>query len=104
MDASLTITGIPYRVSFNPNLLAESGALGRSTGNRALIELDPGAPVAVRHHTLVHEVIEQLNYLMDLGLSHHQVELLALGMYQVLAANDLQTIARGGDGEVGSSA
>ena len=104
MGSTVIVAGIPYAVRFNADLAAEHGALGRSTGNRAVIELDPGAPAEVRYHTLLHEIVEQLNYLMDLGLNHHQVELLALGLYQVLTANDLRAIAIDAAGSNGGNA
>lgn len=37
--------------------------------------------------TLIHEVIEALNFELDLELEHHQITLLEHGIYQVIVDN-----------------
>lgn len=53
------------------------------------IAIDPGYPVQIRESTLLHEIIEAINFMCELGLRHNQIMTLETGLYQVLMANKL---------------
>lgn len=63
------------------------GNRGECSLEGLVIRLDPTRPLVRQHRTLVHEIIEALNDELDIGLKHHQVNLLEAGFYEVLVNN-----------------
>lgn len=40
-----------------------------------------------QEQTLIHEIVEGINIEYDVGLKHHQIELLEIGIYRLLCDN-----------------
>jgi len=47
----------------------------------------------MRDSTLLHEIIEALNYHLELKLEHNQITSLEAGLYQTLKDNNLERIS-----------
>lgn len=62
---------------------------------RMEIAIHPEMPPSLVKETLLHEIIEALNGLMKLGLDHGTIQLLGLGLFQVLSDNGLLNIHTG---------
>lgn len=45
-----------------------------------------------RESTLIHEVIEAINKMLDLGLDHQQITSLEVGMYSFIRDNELEKL------------
>ena len=53
------------------------------------IWIDKEAPRQQQEQTLIHEIVEALNSINNLKFEHQQIEILAVGFYQVLRDNKL---------------
>lgn len=82
---SIRISGLPYQVEYKPNL---DGNLGRVRCSTCIIEVASDKQlVDMQTSTLLHEVIEALNFHMELKRRHQQISNLEVGLYQVLVDN-----------------
>jgi len=54
-----------------------------------VINSDPNISVSQQEETLLHEILEALNYNYQLKLSHESLSIIAEGLYQVLKDNKL---------------
>jgi hypothetical protein len=82
------ILGYTYPVIFSPP--AEVGGMteaGRMNPMKQIILIDPTASMQARESTLIHEIIEALNYHLELGLEHKTVMQLETALYAVLKDN-----------------
>ena len=92
MKKSLNILSHPYKLEHNAVLARDHDALGVSCGNGNYIYIDPSTPKSTQDSTLIHEIIEQLNFQLNINLEHHQICLLETGLYQVLTDNKMITL------------
>jgi hypothetical protein len=51
------------------------------------IQIDASAAIGRREQSFLHEIIEAVNKEFDVELTHHQIELLEGGLYQVIVDN-----------------
>lgn len=89
MLKSINILGHKYEVKTEEHLGRDRSAHGMSCGNGCWIVIDPSIPPTMQDSTLVHEIVEQLDFLLELKLEHHQITALCSGLYQVLHDNKL---------------
>ena len=85
----LKIGGHEYSVTETDNLLRDSQAAGHSCGNGLYIGIDSSMPQSNKESTLLHEIIEQINYLNNLNLPHQVISTLETSLYQVFTENGL---------------
>lgn len=52
------------------------------------INLDRGLDKSLKAATLIHEIIEQINFINELDLEHHKITTLANSLYEVIHEND----------------
>lgn len=80
-----------FKIEMVMNLRNESGqaCCGMCNGSENHIKINPGYPQTTNEATLVHETIEAINYLYELGLEHRQITILEETLYQVLKENKL---------------
>ena len=60
------------------------GAFGRSHAKTLTIQIAEGLTPQQRESTVLHEIIEALNYALGLKLEHQAITSLEAGLYQVL--------------------
>lgn len=91
MPDSIKIGAHSFDVKIVPNLKDDSAhnCCGRCNGSEQKIEINPCYPQSCQEATLIHEIIEGINYLYELGLEHHQITILEETLYQVLKENRL---------------
>ena len=87
MKEFIKIGGLNYRVSQVENLARDNGALGRCCGNSRTIEIDSNLDEQVKEKTLIHEIIEAINFENQLNLEHWKISVLESSIYQILKDN-----------------
>lgn len=91
IPTGLKIGGHTYRVQFDSTLRGDDGlvCIGQHRGPEELIVLHSGFPPGTQEACLIHEILEALNWSLELGLEHRQISALEEGLYQVLKDNHL---------------
>jgi hypothetical protein len=86
---SLKIGGHDYAIRYHEAWgAAHSQTLGSVVFERGEILLDTDPCESRRDETLIHEILEVLNYHHELSLPHPHITTLSEGLYQVLVDND----------------
>ena len=83
----INILGHSYNVTLDPCLLRDRSSAGECCANAQNIHLDSSVPDDRKEGTFIHEVIEALNYELELGLEHPNITRLETGIYQFIKAN-----------------
>lgn len=88
---ALNIVGKTFAVKRVKDLKNDEGELcyGLCDSSKQMISIDPQYPAQMQDSTLLHEVIEAINIMFELGLRHKQIMTLEAGLYQVLKDNKL---------------
>ena len=87
IPSQIKIGGLNYSVEFVKNLIRDRSASGQSCGNEQSITIDSSSSKQLQETTLVHEIIEQINFVYNTELEHHQICLLEAGLYAVMKDN-----------------
>lgn len=85
----LKVLGHEVEVKYEKNYARDESRTGSSSANSLEILLDPSFSQSVIETTFIHEIIEQLNYHLELHLEHSTISQLEAGLYQVLRDNGL---------------
>lgn len=72
------------------------GAYGRHHIKKQILQVASGLAPQQQISTVLHEIIETLDYHLELGLAHNIITSLEAGLFQVLTANgvDLSPLVR----------
>jgi hypothetical protein len=91
IPSSVKIGGLLYTVDIIPGLSAarEDGALGSCDSNLCTILLDNILNEDQLVSVFIHEIIEAINAMYELGLEHRQITSLETALYQVFSDNKL---------------
>ncbi len=65
------------------------GAFGRKHAKSQIIQIATDLVEQQRVSTVLHEIIEALNYHLELDLAHNSIMALEAGLYQVLTGNGI---------------
>ena len=87
IPSKVKIGGLTYKCSLEKNLARDRNSLGESCGNELSITIDESTSQQTQNKTLIHEIIEQLNFNYDIDLEHHKICLIETGLYQVIVDN-----------------
>lgn len=87
MPNKLKIGGLIYKCTLEKNLGRDYSATGQSCNNDLWIKIDDSLPEQNKKSTLIHEIIEQINCIYELGLEHDKICTLETALYQVIADN-----------------
>jgi predicted DNA-binding protein len=68
---------------------SDSSFLGYCDFSRLRITIDNKSNIQQQNATLLHEIIEAINFHNELKLEHNIIKSLETGLYQVLSENDL---------------
>ena len=87
----IKIGGHEYTTDIRSNLRDEDGSslMGIHRGSDEYIGINNGYPEGSQNSSLLHEIIEAINWANELGLEHKQICTLETGLYQVLHDNRL---------------
>jgi len=87
----LDILGQTFKIRKVKGLSDENGQVlcGCSVAVAQEIHINTSFPQEVQECTLLHEIIETLNTLMEMEMPHKNISSLETGLYQVLKTNKL---------------
>lgn len=86
IPSSLQVLGLRYEVALLKETMP-SNAAGQMLAFKALIKVDEDAAPERRRAVLMHEIVEAINFELDLNLKHRAITSLATAINQVLADN-----------------
>ncbi len=86
-DRNLKICGHIYTLKFTNRPLLNQATVGTMSANSLSIEISTIFPQSRQEEAILHEIIEALNFHLDLKLEHSQLSSLSEGLFQVFADN-----------------
>lgn len=92
MPTTLNIQGKTFTIKYEKELTDNGRGefCGFAHCAEQYIEISTKYPAECQESTLLHEIIEVINDLNELGLKHHQICALETGLWQVLKDNKLR--------------
>ena len=90
----LKILAHTYSVDIDVELLISTPCMGSCCPNLLKIKIADGIPESNQADTLVHEILEALNYQLELGMEHNVISSLSASLLAVIRDNDLDLRAR----------
>ena len=85
----IKILGHGYTVDLSQRLDEMRGNVGVCDLDYLTIKIANDAPQDVKESTLLHELIEAINYHLELKLKHKQIMGLEVGLYQIFSENGI---------------
>lgn len=86
----IKILGHIYEVILENDFITETGGnTGRCNNYTNQIHICSKLPESAQHEVLIHEIIEALNYRLELDLEHHKICALGEVLNQILLDNEL---------------
>ena len=79
----LKIFGCEYRVERYEDLTS----MGRCWSKKQLIQIESGLSKSHEYSTMIHEILEAINWHLQIGLDNKDISQLETGLYQVLIDN-----------------
>ena len=97
-DGRIKVMGHFYKFTEDNHMGRDTNTAGQSCGNALWIKIDGTLPITNKQTTLIHELIEQLDYLMEIGLKHEQICNLESGLFSIVRDNpDIFSFSTGGE-------
>jgi hypothetical protein len=81
---TLKILGYSYKVDFSKTQQELGGNLGFCNFDKKLLQVARDADKEVQHSTLIHEILEAINFHLEIGLEEPQIKQLEVGLHQTL--------------------
>lgn len=89
LPEKLQVFAHAYTVASDPKEFYGSMDMGSCDSNTLKINIAPFVPESSQAETLLHEIMEAINYHFELQLEHHALTVLALGVFTVIRENNL---------------
>lgn len=86
IDRTIKIGGLRYELNF-VDAYELDGACGECNCGRCSIRVNRDIPPAQQRATILHEVIEAINWHLELDLEHRHIQGLEHALHQVLTDN-----------------
>jgi hypothetical protein len=83
----IKILGHLMEVVFDEKLSIKRGVNGECCCNTGHLRISAQAQFSQQQDTLIHEILEAINYNLELKLEHHQICSIACVLHQVLMDN-----------------
>ena len=77
---SIRVGPVDYWQTDDDNICAEDGHVGQTNHHRMLILIDSHLSGPFREQVEQHEYLEAMNKIYDIGLEHHQINLLEVAL------------------------
>ena len=87
---SLKILAHEYEIEIDPEMLIAGSSMGLCCSNILKIKVAGGIPKSMQADTILHEIIEALNYQLELGLDHNVISSLSASLLSVIIDNKLE--------------
>ena len=81
------LLGHKYTFTEQENLARDTKSIGISCGNAQYIRVDNSLPLSNKQSVLLHEILEQLDFLLEINLQHNQISMLEGGLFAVVRDN-----------------
>lgn len=81
------IGGIKYKIEYSKDLTRDRGNLGECCCNTSVIRLDSDLGFHMEKKTLLHEIIEAINFEYEMKLEHTKISILETALYQIIIDN-----------------
>ena len=84
----LIIAGLKYKIELEKNLARDANALGTHCGNIATIKVDEDLRGCVKKKTLLHEILEAINFEYELKLEHNILCIIESALFEIINNKD----------------
>lgn len=84
---TINILGHDYKLLEEEGMFFNTGNYGLHSYPKLEIRYDPDMKVSVYKEAILHEIIEALDYWLNLKLDHHQLTVLSASLYGVINSN-----------------
>jgi DNA-binding transcriptional regulator YhcF (GntR family) len=81
------IGSLTIDISLVEHLIRDGKHMGCSCGNGCYIKIDNSIPEQQKHSTLIHEILELIDFIYELGLDHRTISTLESAIHQVIVDN-----------------
>lgn len=83
----IKIGGINYKLKQMDNYARDFGMMGSHCGNSSEIIIDKGLAECRKYKTIIHEILEAINFEYELDLDHNKITTLETSLYAVIKDN-----------------
>lgn len=80
----MNIVGYAYTIKPDPGMARRDNAFGSHSPGALEIEYDQDTHRQMQESSILHEIIEAINYHLELRLRHNQIMALETGLYSTL--------------------
>lgn len=84
---NIKIGGLNYKLKYQENYARDYNMLGSHCGNTSEIIIDTGLAKDRTEKTIIHEILEAINFEYELELSHDKITVLETTLYAILKDN-----------------
>lgn len=85
----LNILGYRYSLDMSKGMEEMNGNVGFCHFDKAQLDVANDLPDDMRNSTILHEIMEAINYHMEVGMTEAQVKQMEVGLHQVLNDNNV---------------
>ncbi|MBT8491121.1 MAG: hypothetical protein KJN62_08725 [Deltaproteobacteria bacterium] len=86
---NIKIQGIPFEINYIESNLRDDERMGRVDCKLCKINICEEMPEEMKFSTLIHEIVEAINDLNELGMKHNVISSLSMSLSEVLLDNDI---------------
>lgn len=86
-NGNIKILGQRYFITENNELIRDYRKFGSSCANNLDIIIDGTLDLSNKQSTLLHEILEQLDFMLELRLEHRIIQSLETGLYTIIKDN-----------------
>lgn len=83
----IKIGGHIYTVNYTENLARDRDRIGESCADKLSIDIDKSLPQSMKESVFIHEILEQFNFVYNVGLEHKQIYDLETAIYALVKDN-----------------
>lgn len=84
---NIKIGGINYKLKQMDNYARDFGMMGSHCGNSSEIIIDKGLIKDRKEKTIIHEILEAINFEYELDIDHNKITTLETSLYAVIKDN-----------------
>jgi len=93
MKKIIGILGYEYQLDVTNTLEEMNGNVGYIDLDRGIIQIASDAGFDMKVSTLLHEIMEAINYHLEAGLTEQQIKIMEVGLYQTLTLSKVNLSA-----------
>ena len=90
----IDILGHPYELTIDPTVQLEEKSTGACCPPALWMRITPNCPKSRQEETALHEIIEAINYELELQLPHEKITQISTALHQVFKTNALLNFSK----------